>query len=82
MPHRDDVPSEAKEADRVRTALEAEMPAIECLLAQAGTSPMDFTLHDAQQSGINNQRPLLLRERVTRAIFRGAKVDNWSELGE
>lgn len=42
--------SHAKESERVRVTLEAEMPQIQALLSQGGTSPTDFTLHDSQHS--------------------------------
>ncbi len=40
----------APEVDPVRTMLKQAMPEIQAVLAQAGTSPSDFTLHDSNHS--------------------------------
>jgi hypothetical protein len=42
--------SHVPEADLVRTTLKQCMPDIQAILAQAGTSPSDFTLHDSGHS--------------------------------
>jgi hypothetical protein len=57
--------STAKEADRVTTALPAEMGKLQSVLAQGGTSPTDFTLHDAQHSFRVAQRMLDLMPPAT-----------------
>ena len=41
---------QSDEIDAVRAAVSTMMPGIQTVLNQAGTSPTDFTLHDAQHS--------------------------------